>query len=141
MVSVIAILLVTGGALASGGGLRPIPGQRGDTGASGSSSSSMVARLEPSQSDWDSEVFAEAAARQLDLLADRVQAGLPVDATFLKRLAAPDAAATTLRPPELKEVFSDRSIRVSRSTRTPAAGPAGPVQRSEERRVGKECRL
>src|SRR5678816_412924 len=106
---------------AAGQRLRSIPGQRDR--ANDPALESALPGLDPANEGWDSEVFAEAAGRQLAILAGILETGHAPDTATLRGLVSVDVSGGSLRPGGLKEVFHDAALTVSRT----APGGAGAV--------------
>ncbi len=70
---------------------------------------------DPERDGWQTEVFYQAAGDQLHHLSDFLkQPSSPAATGGLRAVAAVDFACAALRPPELREVFADGSMRVWR---------------------------
>jgi len=78
-------------------------------------------RSEPNQDGWESEVFQEAASRQLKILADQITRSGELDAETLGRIVAGNFHATDLRP-RMTEIYRDDVLIVSRAAGAPSDG-------------------
>ena len=65
--------------------------------------------------NWNTEVLAEAAKNQLDMLAKRLTVPSTITAATLSEFMLEDVSCPTLRPNNLAEVYSDDAISVFRS--------------------------
>ncbi len=71
-------------------------------------------RIDPAEDGWRSEVFSEAAGRQLKKLAKLLEHPAQLDTQRLSELTAADYSSAGLRPRNLVAVFDDGTFRVSR---------------------------
>ncbi len=71
---------------------------------------------DPQRDGWETEVFQQAASRQLDRVVGTLQAPAAEAAATLASLVADDFVCGRLRPAKLGQVFADGGIRVLRST-------------------------
>ena len=78
----------------------------------------MPSRDDPSQDGWQTEVFQNAASSQLLLIKDFLRQPSSSSAAKLGGIVTADFSCASLRPPDLREVWGDGAILVSR--------PAGP---------------
>jgi hypothetical protein len=84
---------------------------------------------DPRTDGWDSEILHNQADLQLNALARLMSRPREIGPALVEPLAAADFSCGRLRPARTKEVFSDRSIRVSR----PLADDQGPGGQRAER--------
>ncbi len=103
-VKAVAVLIAAGIAPFVAGDVTPVP--RGD---------------DPGRDGWQTEVFYKAAGDQLHHLADFLkEPSSPAAAEGLRSAVAADFGCDGLRPSELREVFTDGSMRVWRQDAIPA---------------------
>lgn len=69
--------------------------------------------LEP-EAVWETELFADAASKQLNLLAEAIEEQAEIDRSALSTIVVPTISCERLRPESLQEAFADESITVLR---------------------------
>lgn len=74
-----------------------------------------VVGLDPAETGWDSEVFGDLAAKQLQRFGAMLNAPNEIDFRDLAKLVTADFRCGPLRPPALVEVFADQGVTASRA--------------------------
>ena len=78
--------------------------------------------VEPNKREWESEVFSDAADKQLKALGQLLDGSSPLDAAHVSKIVDSDYEGGPLRPKALTTAFEDSSLLVRKAL--PARGPA-----------------